>query len=84
MKALSRYKVAMKKMLSMMLCACLMHSAHAQKTTITVAAYPAVDDIVKAALKEWQKKKLFQKIRLCSIISLIRLVNGTNIGKFLL
>jgi multiple sugar transport system substrate-binding protein len=28
----------------------------AQKTVITVAAYPAVDDIVKAAVKDWQKK----------------------------
>ena len=31
-------------------------SAVAQKTVITVAAYPAVDDIVKAAVKDWQKK----------------------------
>ena len=31
-------------------------SAVAQKTIITVAAYPAVDDIVKAAVKDWQKK----------------------------
>lgn len=56
----------MKKMLSMMLCACLMHSAHAQKTTITVAAYPAVDDIVKAALKEWQKKNPNVEVKVVS------------------
>ena len=30
--------------------------AVAQKTTITVAAFPAVDEIVKASLQEWQKK----------------------------
>ena len=29
--------------------------ALAQKLTLTVAAYPAVDDIVKAALVEWKK-----------------------------
>ncbi len=31
-------------------------SAHAQKVTLTVAAYPAVDAIVKAALPEWNKR----------------------------
>ncbi len=30
--------------------------AMAQKTTITVAAFPAVDDIVKASLQAWQAK----------------------------
>ena len=33
-----------------------MGMASAQKTTLTVAAYPAVDEIVKASLREWQKK----------------------------
>lgn len=33
-----------------------MGMACAQKTTLTVAAYPAVDEIVKASLREWQKK----------------------------
>ncbi|MES2976940.1 MAG: extracellular solute-binding protein [Pseudomonadota bacterium] len=40
------------------LCAVLMGGAllaHAQKTVITVAAYPAVDAIVKEALPAWQK-----------------------------
>ena len=46
----------MKKPLALLLCACLLNMGHAQKTTLTVAAYPAVDDIVKAALQEWQKK----------------------------
>lgn len=49
-------KVDMKKFLTFWLCACAMSAPFAQKTTITVAAYPAVDEIVKAALKEWQKK----------------------------
>jgi multiple sugar transport system substrate-binding protein len=31
-------------------------AALAQKTTLTVAAYPAVDEIVKAAVVQWQKK----------------------------
>ena len=39
-------------MVALMLCM----PAVAQKTVVTVAAYPAVDDIVKAALQEWQKK----------------------------
>jgi multiple sugar transport system substrate-binding protein len=30
--------------------------ASAQKITLTVAAYPAVDEIVKAAVTQWQKK----------------------------
>jgi multiple sugar transport system substrate-binding protein len=33
----------------------LVFSAHAERKTLTVAAYPAVDEIVKAALLEWKK-----------------------------
>jgi multiple sugar transport system substrate-binding protein len=55
MKALSK-KVFMKKTTIFWLCAMSMGMALAQKTSITVAAFPAVDDIVKAALQEWQKK----------------------------
>lgn len=46
----------MKKNLAFIFCALAMGAASAQKTTITVAAYPAVDEIVKASLREWQKK----------------------------
>lgn len=46
----------MKKFLTLMVCIGLMPSVYAQKTTITVAAYPAVDEIVKASLEEWQKQ----------------------------
>jgi multiple sugar transport system substrate-binding protein len=45
----------MKKTASFLICSLSMGWAMAQKTTITVAAYPAVDAIVKAAVVEWQK-----------------------------
>lgn len=56
MKALSKIRGDMKNKLVFLLCALAIHTAWAQKTTITVAAFPAVDEIVKAALPEWQKK----------------------------
>ena len=46
----------MKKTAVVVICALSLNWAMAQKTTLTVAAFPAVDDIVKAALQEWQKK----------------------------
>lgn len=46
----------MKKTAVFVICALSLNWAMAQKTTLTVAAFPAVDDIVKAALQEWQKK----------------------------
>ena len=46
----------MKKSGLFLLFALAVGSVSAQKTTITVAAYPAVDEIVKAALPEWQKR----------------------------
>ena len=47
----------MKKLMGLSMVALMMcMPAIAQKTVVTVAAYPAVDDIVKAALQEWQKK----------------------------
>lgn len=46
----------MKKTASILFFALSLNVAMAQKTTITVAAYPAVDDIVKASLQAWQKK----------------------------
>jgi multiple sugar transport system substrate-binding protein len=56
MKALSEYGNFMKKAAFVLFCSLSMHMAMAQKTSLTVAAFPAVDDIVKAALQEWQKK----------------------------
>jgi multiple sugar transport system substrate-binding protein len=46
----------MKKTALLLLCALSLNLAMAQKTTLTVAAFPAVDEIVKASLQEWQKK----------------------------
>lgn len=46
----------MKKTALILFFALSLNVAMAQKTTITVAAYPAVDDIVKASLQAWQKK----------------------------
>ena len=37
--------------------------AHAQTTTLTVAAFPAVDEIVKAAAVEWEKRHPDVKIK---------------------
>jgi multiple sugar transport system substrate-binding protein len=56
MKALSKREAFMKKTASFLICALYLNVAMAQKTTITVAAFPAVDDIVKASLQVWQKK----------------------------
>ncbi|WP_299514644.1 hypothetical protein [uncultured Limnohabitans sp.] len=41
----------MKKIASFVVCALSLNMAMAQKTTITVAAFPAVDEIVKASLQ---------------------------------
>jgi multiple sugar transport system substrate-binding protein len=41
-------------------------SALAQKVILTVAAYPAVDDIVKTALVEWQRKYPQVEVRVVS------------------
>ncbi|WP_416548513.1 ABC transporter substrate-binding protein [Limnohabitans sp. DCL3] len=46
----------MKKTAVFCLSALSLSVAMAQKTTITVAAFPAVDDIVKASLQAWQAK----------------------------
>ncbi|MEJ7138378.1 extracellular solute-binding protein [Amphibiibacter pelophylacis] len=46
----------MRKSCVFALCALAASSAMAQKTVLTVAAFPAVDEIVKAALPEWNKK----------------------------
>jgi multiple sugar transport system substrate-binding protein len=46
----------MKKTVSFLLAALTLNAAVAQKTTITVAAFPAVDEIVKASLQSWEKK----------------------------
>ena len=43
-----------------------MDIAAAQKTSITVAAFPAVDDIVKAALIDWQKKNPNVEVKVIS------------------
>jgi multiple sugar transport system substrate-binding protein len=57
MKALSYRGLFVKKALVLtLLTVALGADAVAQKTTLTVAAYPAVDEIVKAALQDWQKK----------------------------
>ena len=46
----------MKKICIALLGALMLGQALAQRVTLTVAAYPAVDEIVKAALLEWKKK----------------------------
>ena len=46
----------MKKICIALLGALMLGQALAQRVTLTVAAYPAVDEIVKAALVEWKKK----------------------------
>jgi len=40
--------------------------ALAQKTSITVAAFPAVDEIVKASIHEWQKKNPNVEVKVIS------------------
>jgi multiple sugar transport system substrate-binding protein len=66
MKALSKSKVSMKKTVISLLCALVSSFAMAQKTSITVAAFPAVDDIVKASLQEWQKKNPNVEVKVVS------------------
>jgi len=56
----------MKKTVISLLCVLCTSIAMAQKTTITVAAFPAVDDIVKAALQEWQKKNPNVEVKVVS------------------
>lgn len=56
MKALSKKGALVKKTVTFLISALSLSMAVAQKTTITVAAFPAVDEIVKASLQEWQKK----------------------------
>jgi multiple sugar transport system substrate-binding protein len=56
MKALSKYGAFMKKIACFIFSAMSLNLAMAQKTIITVAAFPAVDEIVKASLEVWQKK----------------------------
>jgi len=46
----------MKKRALLFISALSLNVAMAQKTTITVAAFPAVDEIVKASLQAWQAK----------------------------
>lgn len=46
----------MKKITLILVTLLAVSSALAQKKTLTVAAYPAVDEIVKSALVEWRKK----------------------------
>ncbi|MEY4979397.1 MAG: Lactose-binding protein precursor [Pseudomonadota bacterium] len=46
----------MLKPLVLAVCALAASGAMAQKQVLTVAAFPAVDEIVKASLAEWQKK----------------------------
>lgn len=41
-------------------------AAFAQKTVLTVAAYPAVDEIIKASLAEWSKKHPNVEVRVVS------------------
>ena len=46
----------MRKSWVFVMCALATSAAMAQKTVLTVAAFPAVDEIVKASLAEWTKK----------------------------
>lgn len=46
----------MRQLIAVAVCALIGSAAWAQKTVLTVAAYPAVDEIVKASLAEWRKK----------------------------
>lgn len=48
-------KITHSTWLGLMLWLCFSVPGWAQ-TVLTVAAYPAVDEIIKAALPEWQKK----------------------------
>lgn len=47
-------------------CALASSAALAQKTVLTVAAFPAVDEIVKASLTEWKKKHPQVEVRVVS------------------
>lgn len=51
--------------LALVACTCLAASAQAQ-TTLTVAAFPAVDEIVKAAIPEWNRRHPDVEIKLVS------------------
>jgi multiple sugar transport system substrate-binding protein len=55
MKALSKGDLV-KKTMTFLLAVLTLNLAVAQKSTITVAAFPAVDEIVKASLQAWEKK----------------------------
>ena len=46
----------MKKISISIVALLLVFSAHAERKTLTVAAYPSVDEIVKTALLEWKKR----------------------------
>lgn len=50
---------------AIMACACIAAQVQAQ-TTLTVAAFPAVDEIVKAAIPEWKRRHPDVDIRLIS------------------
>ena len=56
----------MRKSLILAACALVSSAALAQKTVLTVAAFPAVDDIVKASLAEWNKKHPNVEVRVVS------------------
>jgi multiple sugar transport system substrate-binding protein len=56
----------MKKTLISLLCVISASMAMAQKISLTVAAFPAVDDIVKASLQEWQKKNPNVEVKVVS------------------
>jgi len=53
----------MRKLVVLAAGALIASSAMAQKTVLTVAAYPAVDDIVKSSLAEWSKKNPNVEVR---------------------
>jgi multiple sugar transport system substrate-binding protein len=46
----------MKKVSSAIVALLLVFSVHAEQKTLTVAAYPSVDEIIKTALIEWKKQ----------------------------
>jgi len=63
---------SVKKIFVIIVCAfALVPIANAlDQTILTVAAYPAVDEIVKAALPEWQKSTLRFRSRLSAANSM--------------
>ena len=56
----------MKKTVISLLCVISASMAMAQKVSLTVAAFPAVDDIVKASVQEWQKKNPNVEVKVVS------------------